>query len=103
MIVGIPRETFAGEHRVALVPDAVSVLAALNVEIVVEPGAGESAGFADANYAKQGADIAADRDRSSPEPMLYCRCAPLAPTHKPVVPTSHEPVRGKCLSAHRIP
>ena len=62
MIVGIPRETFAGEHRVALVPDTVSVLAALNVEIVVEPGAGESAGFADANYAKQGADIAADRD-----------------------------------------
>ena len=62
MIIGIPRETFAGEHRVALVPDAVSVLAALNVEIVVEPGAGESAGFADANYAKQGADIAADRD-----------------------------------------
>ena len=62
MIIGIPRETFAGEHRVALVPDTVSVLAALNVEIVVEPGAGESAGFADANYAKQGAYIAADRD-----------------------------------------
>ena len=62
MIIGIPRETFAGEHRVALVPDTVSVLAALNVEIVVEPGAGESAGFADANYAKQGAHIAADRD-----------------------------------------
>ena len=62
MIIGIPRETFAGEHRVALVPDTISVLAALNVEIVVEPGAGESAGFADANYAKQGAHIAADRD-----------------------------------------
>ena len=62
MIIGIPRETFAGEHRVALVPDTVSVLAALNVDILVEPGAGESAGFADANYAKQGAHIAANRN-----------------------------------------
>ena len=62
MIIGIPRETFAGEDRVALVPDAVSGLAALNSEIIVEPGAGTAAGFADTDYTERGAQIVADRD-----------------------------------------
>ena len=62
MIIGIPRETFAGEDRVALVPDAVSGLVALNSEIIVEPGAGTAAGFADSEYIEHGAQIAADRD-----------------------------------------
>ncbi len=62
MIIGIPRETFAGEDRVALVPDAVSGLVALNSEIIVEPGAGTAAGFADTDYIEHGAQIAADRD-----------------------------------------
>ena len=62
MIIGIPRETFAGEDRVALVPDAVSGLVALNSEIIVEPGAGTAAGFADTDYIEQGAQIAANRD-----------------------------------------
>ena len=61
MIVGIPRETFAGEHRVALIPDAASDLIALNAEVLVEPGAGQAAGFADGAYAENGAQIAADR------------------------------------------
>ena len=62
MIIGIPRETFPGEDRVALVPDAVSGLVALNREIIVEPGAGTAAGFADTDYIEQGAQIAANRD-----------------------------------------
>ena len=62
MIIGILRETFAGEDRVALVPDAVSGLVALNSEIIVEPGAGTAAGFADTDYIEHGAQIAADRD-----------------------------------------
>ena len=62
MIIGILRETFAGEDRVALVPDAVSGLVALNSEIIVEPGAGTAAGFADTEYIEHGAQIAADRD-----------------------------------------
>jgi len=62
MIVGIARETFAGEHRVALVPEAVSGLAACNADILIEPGAGVAAGYADAAYAERGAEIAADRD-----------------------------------------
>ena len=62
MIVGIARETFAGEHRVALVPEAVSGLSACNADILIEPGAGAAAGYADAAYADRGAEIAADRD-----------------------------------------
>jgi len=62
MIIGIPRETFPGEDRVALVPDAVSGIVALNCEIIVEPGAGTAAGFADTDYIEQGAQIAANRD-----------------------------------------
>jgi len=62
MIIGIPRETFAGEDRVALVPDAVSGLVALNSEIIVEPGAGTAAGFTDTDYTERGAQIVADRD-----------------------------------------
>ena len=62
MIIGIPRETFAGEDRVALVPDAVSGLVALNSEFIVESGAGTAAGFADSEYIEHGAQIAADRD-----------------------------------------
>ena len=62
MIIGILRETFVGEDRVALVPDAVSGIVALNSEIIVEPGAGTAAGFADTDYIEHGAQIAANRD-----------------------------------------
>jgi NAD(P) transhydrogenase subunit alpha len=40
MRVAVPRETAAGERRVALVPDAVTRLAAAGFEVVVERGAG---------------------------------------------------------------
>lgn len=62
MIVGIARETFAGEQRVALVPETVSGLAACNADILIEPGAGDAAGYADAAYVDRGAEVAADRD-----------------------------------------
>ena len=61
MIVGIPQETCVGEKRVALIPDAVSTLATGNAEVLVEPDAGQAAGFADAAYVERGAQIAADR------------------------------------------
>ena len=58
MRVGVPRETAAGERRVALVPEAVGRLEGFDV--AVEQGAGEAAGFADAAYAKAGAELVAD-------------------------------------------
>src|SRR5947208_14618997 len=61
MIVGVPRETFPGERRVALVPAAIPNLAKAGLEVVVEAGAGAGAGYPDADFTAKGAKIAVDR------------------------------------------
>jgi len=61
MIVGVPRETFPGERRVALVPAVVPALTKGGLEVVVEAGAGADAGFLDAEYAAKGARILSER------------------------------------------
>ncbi len=61
MIVGVPRESFPGERRVALVPAAIPNLTKAGLEVVVEAGAGTAAGYPDADYAAKGARILADR------------------------------------------
>ena len=55
---GVLRETLVGEHRVALIPDAVTRLQALGLEVLVEAGAGAGAWFPDAAYAAAGARLA---------------------------------------------
>jgi len=60
VIVGVPKETAAGERRVALVPDAVKPLKAKGIELLVQAGAGEAAGFADAAYTQAGAALEPD-------------------------------------------
>src|SRR6184192_784984 len=61
MIVGVPRETFPEERRVALVPGTVPNLTKAGLEVVVEAGAGGSAGYPDAEYAAKGAKIVPSR------------------------------------------
>ena len=61
MIVGVPRESFPGERRVALVPVAIPNLTKAGLEVVVEAGAGVAAGYPDADYVAKGARIVADR------------------------------------------
>ena len=56
MRVGVPKETAAGERRVALIPETVSRLGE-GVEVVVEPGAGAESGFTDDAYREAGATI----------------------------------------------
>ncbi|HXJ43647.1 MAG TPA: Re/Si-specific NAD(P)(+) transhydrogenase subunit alpha [Bryobacteraceae bacterium] len=53
-IVGVPRETSAGERRVALTPKACEALAKAKLQVIVEHGAGLEAGFTDEEYAKRG-------------------------------------------------
>ncbi len=60
MKVGVPRESVPGERRVALVPDTVQKLVSEGLEVIVESGAGESAGFTDAAYTEAGAKVAGD-------------------------------------------
>jgi NAD(P) transhydrogenase subunit alpha len=59
---GVPRETFPGERRVAVVPAVVSGLKKLGLDVAVEHGSGESAGFPDAMYAEQGAVLTSRDD-----------------------------------------
>src|SRR3989454_6007264 len=61
MIVGVPRETFPGERRVALVPAVIPNLSKAGFEVVMEAGAGAAAGYPDADYTAKGAKIASDR------------------------------------------
>ena len=60
MRISVPREVAPREQRVALAPDSVARLVKLGVEVVVQQGAGASAGFRDDAYTAAGAHIAAD-------------------------------------------
>jgi len=60
LIVAVAKEISAGERRVALVPDVVKQLKSKGVDVVVERGAGLSAGFDDEAYERAGATIEAD-------------------------------------------
>ena len=60
MIIGIPKETLRGETRVALVPELVAKLVAAGLTAQIQRGAGEAAGFADAEYEKHGAQLSAE-------------------------------------------
>jgi len=61
MIVGVPRESFPDERRVALVPLVVPNLTKAGFDVVVESGAGTSAGYPDGEYAAKGAKIVESR------------------------------------------
>ena len=61
MIVGVPRESYPGERRVALVPAVVPSLTKAGFEVVVQAGAGIEAGYPDAAYEAKGAKVVADR------------------------------------------
>jgi NAD(P) transhydrogenase subunit alpha len=56
MRVGVPRETTADERRVALVPETLARLGD-GIDVIVEPGAGESASFTDEAYREAGATL----------------------------------------------
>jgi len=57
MKVGVPKETLAGERRVAIVPETARGLVKASIQVTVESGAGESAFFSDAAYIDAGAMI----------------------------------------------
>ena len=61
MIVGVPKESFPGERRVALVPSVIPNLKKAGLEVVIEKGAGSEAGYPDATYADKGAKVLPDR------------------------------------------
>ena len=60
MKCGVVKETYPGEHRVALVPAVLAGLAKAGVTCLIEAGSGEAAGFSDQAYLDQGARNHAD-------------------------------------------
>ena len=77
MIVGVPRESYPGERRVALVPAVVPLLVKAGLDVRVEAGAGQRAGFPDTTYESQGARLVPDRGK------LYSETDLLLQVHGP--------------------
>lgn len=61
MIVGVPKETYPGEQRVALIPAVVPSLIKAELQVLVENGAGTVSGYPDSAYTEKGAQIASSR------------------------------------------
>lgn len=74
--IGVPKETFPGEQRVALVPGMIPALAKAGMSVQVETGAGEAAGYPDEAFREKGAEIETDRERlfASSQAILQVRC-----------------------------
>lgn len=63
LYIGIPRETEFQEHRVALVPEAVSLIVSNGHRVIVETNAGKQAFFSDRDYSEAGAEIAYSHEK----------------------------------------
>jgi NAD(P) transhydrogenase subunit alpha len=57
MIIGVPKETYPGENRVAIVPSNIPELVKTGFEVIVETGAGDASGYPDRLYKEKGATI----------------------------------------------
>lgn len=68
--IGIPKEIAFQENRIALTPDAVSVLVSNGHHVTIEHNAGEAAHFADRDYSEAGARIAYEREEVYKAPIL---------------------------------
>ena len=60
MIIGVPKESYPGERRVALVPMVIPILGKAGFEVLVETGAKAEAGYPDALYVEKSAKDLAD-------------------------------------------
>jgi NAD(P) transhydrogenase subunit alpha len=63
MRIGIPKENFKGERRVATTPDAAKELQKLGYEVSIESGAGDAAKFRDSAYEDAGVEVTASKQK----------------------------------------
>jgi len=61
VIIGVPKEIYPGDRRVALVPVVIPTLTKAGFEVHIQSGAGLEAGYPDSQYVDKGAKIVADR------------------------------------------
>ena len=76
MIIGVPKESYPGERRVALVPVVIPNLTKAGFKVIVEAGAGSEAGYPDSHYTDKGARIVSGRAEvfSQAEIILQVLC-----------------------------
>src|SRR5688572_17793905 len=72
MMVGVLKETMHSERRVALVPTVIASLTKANLQVIVESGAGDQAGFPDADYQSRGATIASNSAEVVAKAQILC-------------------------------
>ena len=84
MHIGIPKEIAFQENRIALTPDAVSVLVSNGHQVVIEHNAGEAAHFRDKDYSEAGARIVYDRAEVFKAPVLV-KSAPVIDEDLPLL------------------
>jgi hypothetical protein len=77
LLIGIPKETLFQENRIALIPEAVSVLVANGHEVVLEAGAGTGSRYSDKDYADAGAKVVADKTEVYQCPILVKTAPPV--------------------------
>src|SRR5437588_5066274 len=73
MRVGVPKETYPGETRVAMTPNALPSLDQAGLDVVVEAGAGAAAGFPDEAYAEKGSALGSREDALGADVVLQVR------------------------------
>jgi NAD(P) transhydrogenase subunit alpha len=79
ILVGVPRETFPGEARVALVPAVLAQLQKAGIDVIVETGAGAAAGFPDETYVAHGARTGSRDDVFEADIVMQVRTCGMNP------------------------
>jgi H+-translocating NAD(P) transhydrogenase subunit alpha len=79
MVIGIPKETFQGEGRIAFIPSSVERLVKKGAQVIIEAGLGTSIGITDEEYKKAGGSIEGNRQQllSSSDMILRLRKPPM--------------------------
>ncbi len=71
IVVGVPRETYPGERRVAIVPEIVPTLAKAGADVLVEAGAGAEAGITDDSFKAKGATISSREEIFAKSDVIF--------------------------------
>ena len=71
MKIAVPKETFPDERRVALTPDAVTLLRKQGHSVAVEAGAGKQAGYPDEAFEDKCAEVVAGRPGKIHDPREF--------------------------------
>jgi NAD(P) transhydrogenase subunit alpha len=73
MILGVLKESYPGERRVAIIPAVVPLLTKAGFEVMAQAGAGEEAGYPDSEYEAKGVKLAKQREDVFASAAIICQ------------------------------